>query len=249
MKFRPGRLESDPATIAAAPAHVFTPAAAYSVALTLDRSATPFAPQLYDNDTLPDCTAVALANYARGVAELNGFSLAVEAAKVPAFYGASIGNPPDLAATPGAQMIDVLRYQGRAGFDLGPQSLVGRFASVALTRRVLAAGINRMGGLYWGVVLRERDMDTVGVTDWDVRGRDDGAIIGRHAISAWDYAGLGMADTVRLTTYGGFQRATWSWVADRLEEAWGLIWRQLARADGTFWHGLTADDLAIGLPP
>jgi len=204
-------------------------------------------PALYQNDTLPDCTAVSLANAARGVAALNGYQLAVDPACVPSFYAGCVGNPTDLAATDGAVMLDVLQIQASQGFDIGTQRLAGLSGTLDVaSRSALALGIARLGTGYWGVTLRERDMQRGPV--WDVQaGRDDGDVVGGHAVIAWDYTGLADSDTVRIGTWGGWQPATWAWVAARLDEAHGIVWRQLARADGTFYDGLTADELAAAI--
>lgn len=202
-----------------------------------------FEPGLYGNDVLPDCTAVSLVNAARGIAALNGYDLVVAPASVPAFYGACIGNPPDLVATDGAVMLDVLAHQATQGFAIGPQTLYGLYATLdSQSRSALAHGMARLGVGYWGVTLRERDLERTPL--WDVQpGRDDGGIVGGHAVIAWDYTGLADAATVRLGTWGAWQPATWAWVAARLDEAYGIVWRQLERADGTFYDGLTADGL------
>jgi hypothetical protein len=202
-----------------------------------------FEPGLYRNDALPDCTAVALANAARGVAALNGFDLVLDQALVPAFYGACVGDPPDLAATDGAVMLHVLEVQAGLGFDIGPQVLNGLYGTIdGHSRSALASGMARLGVGYWGVTLRERDMERAAV--WDVQsGRDDGDVVGGHAVIAWDYSGLGDDDAVRIGTWGDWQTATWGWVAARLDEAYGLVWRQLERADGTFYSGVSADGL------
>ncbi len=241
---RLGRKPHDPAMLARVPSHRF---GAVPPPPRLDRKAVAFAPGLYSNDTLPDCTAVALANAARGVAALNGYGLVLDAARVPAFYGACVGNPPDLAATDGAAMLDVLARQALGGFDIGPQILHGLYATLdPHSRSALAGGMARLGTGYWGVTLRERDMQ--GAAVWDVQeGRDDGSVVGGHAIIAWDYSGLADGDTVRLGTWGAWQPATWAWVAARLDEAYGVVWRQLERADGTFYSGVTADGLVAEL--
>ncbi len=237
---RLGRIRHDPIALARAPSHRF---GAVPPPVALDRSATVFEPGLYCNDTLPDCTAVALANAARGVAALNGFDLVLDQARVPAFYADCIGNPADLAATDGAVMLDVLARQATHGFDIGPQALYGLHATIdARSRSALACGMARLGVGYWGVTLRDRDMERAPV--WDVRaGRDDGGVVGGHAVIAWDYSGLADGDTLRIGTWGAWQPATWAWVAARLDEAYGIVWRQLERADGTFYGGVTADGL------
>lgn len=238
---RLGRLPHDPLALAHTLAHRFGTEPAPAV---LDRGALGFAPELYENDTLPDCTAVALANAARAVAALNGYELVVDPASVPAFYAGCIGNPPNLAATDGAVMLDVLGIQASRGFDIGNQCLNGLFGTFDVrSRSVLALGIARFGVGYWGVTLRERDMERGPV--WDVQaGRDDGNIVGGHAVIAWDYSGLTDDGLVRLGTWGSWQPATWGWVAARLDEAHGTVWRQLERADGTFYNELTPDGLA-----
>lgn len=244
---RLGRLPHDPAAIAAAPAHRFGVSIPPAV---LDRSAVPFTSELYDNDTLPDCTAVGLANAARAVAALNGFGLVVESDLVPPFYAGCVGcaaTHPAMAATDGAVILDVLTRQAALGFDVGPQSLVGLHGTVALNRPALALSIAQLGVGYWGVTLHERDMEVYGQAPWDVQpGRDDGAAVGGHCVIVFDYTGLGDQDTVRLGTWGMWQPATWAWVAARLDEAHGLVWRQLARADG-FYNGVTADGLVVEL--
>jgi hypothetical protein len=214
---------------------------------SLDRSAVLFTPQMYENDTLPDCTAVAYANAARAVAALNHYNLAVDPPTVPAFYGAVLGHPPDLAATDGAAMLDVLDYQDAHGMDIGPQRLSAHFGAVdAKNRHALAASLDRFGPGYWGVVLRERDLDTAGLGQWTIS-RDDGEIVDRHAVMAWDYTGLGNADTVRLGTWGGWIPASWGWVLLRIEEAYSLFWRQLATASG-YYLGRPLAAVAAALP-
>jgi hypothetical protein len=241
---RCGRLAHDPATFAAAPAHRF---GALPVPAKLDRARYGLVPGLYNNDTDPDCTAASLANYARAVALLNDYDLVVEPGAPLAFYADCIGNPPDLAATDGAAMLDVLAHQGAVGFPIGPQSLVGRWGAIdPKSRSALASGIARLGAGWWGISLYERDMEMPAV--WDVQpGRDDGALVARHAVIGWDYTGLQDADTVRIGTWGGWQPASWAWIAARLDEAYALVWRQLERAAGTFYAGVTADGLIAEL--
>jgi hypothetical protein len=242
---RLGCLPHDPVALASAPRHRF---GAILPPAVLDRSGIDFTPGLFNNDTYGDCTAVGLANAARGIAALNGYDLVVDPDTPLAFYSDCIGNPPNLIATDGAVILDVLAYQSTHGFNIGPQMLVGQSGTVALTRTDLALAMARIGPAYLGVTLRDRDMQAVGSRPWDVEaGRDDGAVVGGHCIIGWDYTGLGDAGTVRIGTWGMWQTATWAWLAARLEEAHGLVWRQLARADGTFYDGLTADGLVAEL--
>ena len=241
---RLGRLPHDPAALAAVPVHRF---GAVPPPPALDRRGVEFAPELYGNDTLPDCTAAALSNAARAVAALNGYGLVVYPEMVPLFYSSCVGYPVNLAATDGAVVLDVLRRQMIEGFDIGPQVLSGEFGTLdPASRSGLATGLAHLGPVYLGVTLRDREMQ--GGAVWDVLpGRDDGPIVGGHAVIGWDYAGLGDGDTVRIGTWGRWQDVTWRWLAARLDEAHGLVWRQLARTDGTFYAGVTLDRLQADL--
>jgi len=240
---RLGREPHDPVAVAATPPHVFGSALAPA---KVDRTACKVFPGLYNNDTYGDCTCVALTNYARCIAALNGFELTVDAHAPLKLYSNVLDNPPNLQATNGAVALDVLHYQEQNGFDIGPQMLVGRFGRVNLTRNDLALGIDRLGGGYWGVLLRAADMDaaTGGSKFWDLT-PNDGAVEGGHMINAFDYTGLGDSDMVRVGTWAMWFYATWRWVLNRIEEAYAIAWRQLARTDGTFAFnpGLDADQL------
>lgn len=246
---RLGRLPADPAALARAPSLAAHRFAALAPPAAIDRGAVPFAPGLYENDTLPDCTAAGLANAAGMVAALNGFSLAIDPARVPAFYAGCVGCAPTdaaMAATDGAVMLDVLTRQAVEGFDVGPQLLAGLFGTLPLRRTAMANAIATLGHLYLGLTLRERDMELPAV--WEVvAGVDDGAIVGGHCVVLWDYAGLADADTVRVATWGGWQPATWAWLAARTDEAHALFWRQLGAAAGQdigVDAGMLAADLA-----
>lgn len=238
-----GRKHHDPVAVARAPRHKF--GIVVPPPAVLDRSRVPLLPGLFGNDRYPDCTAVALVNAACGVAALNGFEMIVDPDKPLAFYAGCIDNPPDLAASDGAVMLDVLNHQGAVGYDIGPQMLVGRFGTVRTQRVSMAQAMARLGCLYIGVTLRDHDMVSA---SWNMApGRDDGAIVGGHAVFAWDYTGLGDDDTVRVGTWGQWQSASWAWIEDRTDEAYSVVWRQLAKADGTFYDGVTADGLVSDL--
>lgn len=228
MRF--GRLQHDPVALASVPVHRF---GAIPPPAALDRRGVDFEPGLFQNDVLPDCTAVALANSARATAALAGYQLVVDPALVPAFYAACVGcedTDAAMEATDGAVALDVLARQARDGFDVGPQRLYGQPAAIDVAARSdLAGGISRYVG-YWGITLRDRDMQTVGGR-WDVvPGRDDGPVVGGHMVIAWDYFGLADTDVVRVGTWGQWQQATWAWVHARLNEAYGVAWPQLAAA-------------------
>ena len=224
---RLGRLPADLARLAAAERHLFAFTAAPPV---VDRSAIDFTPRLFRNDTLPDCSAVALANTARAQGALAGFEPVVIEQKVVDFYGLCVGragaSDAELEATDGAMLLDVLDRQAVHGFDVGQQvPLVGTAGVVETNRNSLARGIARGAG-YWGIDLYERDMEMPAV--WDDDGtKPRGSLVGGHAVIGFDYTGLGDADTVRIGTWGAWQASSWRWVASRIREAHAVTWRQL----------------------
>ena len=238
-----GRLPHDPGRLAAAPAlrnYGLAPAP-----LTVDRSAIDFTPELFKNDTLPDCTAVTLANCVQAASlVLTGAKEVIDPVKVPAFYGASIGKPnattDELAVTEGAQILDVLAYQSRAGFDAGQQAaLVANFGVIDPTTTAIASAVAHLGHCYIGIRLYERDMATFGVGPWDDDGSDPGALVGLHATFVWSYAKLGDDGLVQIGTWGNWQPATWRWVATHTDEAHGLMWND--RAPGINYAALRGD--------
>jgi len=235
MRF--GRLAHDPAEVARVPSLAMHGFAASPPPPSLDRSDVGFHPGLYHNDVFPVCTAAGLANAAGLVAAINGFALITDVNRVLDFYSEIAGiDPTDeaLAASDGVLMTDVIRRQTLAGFDVGTQTpLVGLAGTLpVINRSTLASAMARLGHAYVGVTIRERDMDVrPGV--WDAEaGRDDGEVVGRHAMVLGDYAGLGDARTVRAATWGDWQSVTWAWLRDRLDEAYGFVWRQLATPEG-----------------
>ena len=223
---RLGRLPADLARLAAAERHLFAFTAAPPV---VDRSAIDFTPRLFRNDTLPDCSAVALANTARAQGALAGFEPVMMEQKVVDFYGLCVGragaSDAELEATDGAVLMDVLDRQAVHGFDVGQQvPLVGTAGVVETNRNSLARSIARGAG-YWGIDLYERDMEMPAV--WDEDGSPAGSLVGGHAVIGWDYTNLDDSGYVRIGTWGRWQPATWRFVQSRIREAHAISWRQL----------------------
>lgn len=230
---RLGRRPCDPAAVASAPrldSHRF---AAVMPPASLDRGAA-FTPGMYGNDTLPDCTAAALANSARSsFVMFAGTDLAVDQDKVPAFYAECVGltaaaTVAEMEATDGAVMLDVMMRQARHGFDVGPQLLAAVFGTLPVRRTVLASAMAHLGHADIGVTLYEADMTLPPA--WST-GYAPGKPVGGHAVMLLDYEGLGDSDTVRVGTWGAWQRATWAWLEARTDEAYALVWRQLLGVD------------------
>jgi hypothetical protein len=235
-----GYLPSWPEALATAPRHAFGGSMPPE---RLDRSGIDIVPALYGNDVYGDCTCVSYTNYARCVSKLNGVDLVVDPGAPLQAYAGVLGNPPNLMATEGAMPMDVLIWQGRNGFDVGPQKLVALQGLVAPNRIAMASAINRFGGLWFGMILHARDEATTDT--WTTTG-ERGDITGGHMMNAWDYTGLSDADTVRVGTWARWQAVTWPWMEEAIE-AHGLVWRSLADAAGLFYSGLTADGLVAEL--
>jgi hypothetical protein len=240
-----GRHEHDPVLLAKAPAHRFGLTVAPAM---LQRTLVDFKPRDFSNQVNPICTFESYLNAARGVAFLNKFDLVVAQNAGMAGYAACVGVPPTpqaIAATDGATMLSVADWQAKNQVDIGPQKLVARIGTVAVNRMALAKAMARLGPLWCGVRILQREMDTTSV--WDVRpGRDDGALVGLHALMPWSYMGLADQSLVWIGTWARWQAVTWAWIAARMDEAHGCVWRQLGRSDG-FYNGLTADGLVAEL--
>lgn len=247
MRF--GRLPHDAAAVTAAPSLATHTFAVMAPPPTLTRGGIPYDPQLRQNDSLPTCTVAGLINGALAISALNTGSATsiADGVEIP-FYAAVAGCAPTVdavAATDGLNVLDVLRRQSIQGFEVGQEaSFTADFATIPSTdRAALANGLALLGFGYWGVDLYERDMLTPPDQPWDDDGGDPGQLVGGHLIIGWSYAGLGDTDTGTAATWGRLQPFTWRWAQARLREAYGLVWRQLQRADGTNWNGIDADRL------
>jgi hypothetical protein len=227
---RLGRKPHDAQRVAAVPKHRF---GAVSAPPIMMRTLTNFMPGMYGNDTLPDCTAVSLTNSARSVAySLYEYDLNVFAPDVPLFYGDVIGAPAgsDLADTNGANMLDVIEYQSKNGFNIGTQSLVANYKTLDFTvQNELMMAMFISAHAYLGITLYNSDMETCqvgGILD-QVPGVDPGPVDGGHAINAYCYSGPNPTDLVYFGTWATWQPCTWRWLQSRIEEAYVLSWLQL----------------------
>ena len=224
-----GRLQHDPIAVASVPQHY----AAVMPKPALDRSHIPFTPGLYDNDWAPNCTAVALANAARGASwSAAGCDLVVDPAKPLAFYAECVNVPdekPAILATDGAVGLAVLGQADRLGFDIGPQSLVPAWRRCRVGDRFAMADAIDSQALYLGVGLALADQ---AYTTWDTATPGDQTCgsWGGHMVFGWDYTGLGDTDIVRIGTWGGWQKVTWRWVDARAREIYAITFRQIGAA-------------------
>lgn len=221
-----GRKQHDPDALAAAPQHKFSVA----VPPVLSRGALNYAPGLYQNDVLPDCTAAALANHLAATTALMGYAPAIVPALVPKFFAACIGKPnatiDELALTDGAVALDVLQFALANGFQLDEQApYMPTHEVVDVSDRMLLAHSIAINAGYWGVALTQRTVRAFQTNDiWDDDGSDHSGIVGTHMLTAWDYSGFEDDDLVTLATWGEEQKATWRWVEHNLDESYALAW-------------------------
>jgi hypothetical protein len=220
---RLGRLPHSPARLAAVPPHTF--AADAPPPPVVDRSGIAFAPGLWRNDVLPDCTAVGLANARRAATLIQGYDIPTDEGQIIAFYAACAGVADieaALEASDGAVMLDVLERAQRDGFQMGGQTPeVPTFAAIQPTDRAgLAHAIAVHGAAYIGIDLYEPDMAADAI--WTLP--PAGALVGGHALIAWSYSALGNADMVMLGTWGDLVAASWAWLEGRAQEAFALSW-------------------------
>ena len=245
---RLGRQPHDPDAFAALPS---IRRGAMLAPPVLNRTHIAYAPRMFANDTIPDCTAAALANGLLAIGAINGAEPVITDDLVPRFYAACIGHPDAdpaaLAATDGAVMLDVLHRQLASGFDVGQQvPLVGVFGTLRLSENSLALGMARLGGVYAGVDLWASDMDAFAAGRVPDVSRG-GEMVGGHALWLWDYPErIEDGAAVRIATWGAVATVTWGWLLDRVREAYGLFWRQSALATGMDL-GVSADALAASL--
>lgn len=201
----------------------------------LDRSKIAYQPELDDNDTLGNCTAVGYANGARAVAALAGITINIPTSTVVTFYSDSTGyNPADPSTDQGGNELAVLLYALQKGFPAGDQlMLAGNYGTMDPTDRFANAdAMARYGFVYSGLALAKADQnDDSEVWDTDTpasAGDPTPGSWGDHCALLWDYTGLEDTDIVTVATWGFKKRATWRWVKSRQEEAHSVSWRNLA---------------------
>lgn len=231
---RLGCLDHDPAKLATLP-----PARFGAVLAPAAIPCPTWQPQMWGNDTLPNCTAVALGNAARAWAHSQeAEDVAIDQAHVDALYAAAIGMPgatlEQLAATDGADPLAVTEQAQARGWDIGGQTpLVPDFATVAPNNWGIMLGLARTGGVMCALTLYAEDMDAFqSGKDWTAA--PSGPVEGGHMVCI----GAGDAQGAFLATWGTWQRASWDWIGARLRLALITGWRQLIPAGAAYrWVG------------
>lgn len=220
-----GRRAHDPVAVAAAPRLHY--ASELPPPPVLDRSAINYQPNMYGNNSCPDCTVAGLLNAALAVEAIstNG-ALAIDPNCWIPFYANLAGCAPTVAAiekTDGLVMLDVLRQQGNAGFDIGAVApLSGDFGVVGLDRVSLARVMNVLGFAYVGIELNQADVDAPPNQAWQPWA-NPGADVGGHCLCLWSYSGLGDTDTVTMATWGELIQCTWARWDQIAREAYAIL--------------------------
>jgi hypothetical protein len=221
--FRLGRIAHDPVRVRQSTGRVPMFASIAPGPARVDRSIIAFKSTLWKNDVLPDCTAEALYNIAIACAAIAGFPLYVDPIEPPAFYSHCVGDPPDLAATNGAVMLDVLAKAEQIGLDTGHDRLFPVWSALPKSRSSICAAMVQ-APVYTGITLYQQDLAsfTAG-TPWT--GATTTPAEGGHAVFAYDYT----PSTIRIGTWGQFVTLDWVRFMDIVEEVHGVSFPQIAR--------------------
>jgi hypothetical protein len=214
---------------------------------SLDRRSTGFNPDNDRNNELSNCTAVAVANYARAAAlVIGGYKIVIPTPKVVGFYSQTTGYDGTPATDRGGFIPKVLANQTAQGFDTGDQTrFVGAWGTfdpldVNLARNAMA----ETAGVDIGIALSISDQNTPGV--WDINppasaGDPTPGSWGLHSALGFDFTGTEDTDTVRIGTWGGWQDVTWRWWRKQVDEAHSIAWRRFGVAPGLDYDALVAD--------
>jgi hypothetical protein len=216
---------------------------------SLDRRAIKFTPSIDDNNTLSDCTAVCVGNYARAAALIKGgFGIVIPTPKVVGFYSQSTGYDGTPATDGGGFIPRVLSSQAVKGFDIGDPNkvpLVGAWGTFdPADTNLMRNSMVETGAVDLGVALSMADQNTSGV--WDINppasaGDPTPGSWGLHSWMGYDFTGTEDTDTLRVGTWGYWQRVTWRWLKRAVEEAHSIAWRLFGVGVGSDYDTLVAD--------
>lgn len=170
------------------------------------------------NDRLGCCTCATASHMVEQWTAQAGSPTDVPDDAVLAAYEAVSGyNPQTGANDNGAVELDVLNFWRQTGVA-GHQ--IGAFAAVNLTPDAVRRACWLFEGLYVGVQL---PVTAQGQDVWDVVPNAGSAAYpgswGGHAINISGYDN----DGVTVITWGALKRATWTWLAAYLDEAYAII--------------------------
>lgn len=198
------------------------------VGLTLPPASVPppqWQPEMYDNNVNPTCVAIALAHALRGWSWKHvGADIAVPLAAVDAIYCAATGtDPANIAASDGADPLDLVDEAEAKGWDIGQQVPLGPDIGIGdASVEHIKAQIEQYGASMLAVTLYESDMEEFDAGRvW--QDQPHGDPIGGHMICAGWYQ-LGV---IGVATWGKWQPATPDWLRARLRLVLAAGWRQV----------------------
>lgn len=206
--------------------------------------------QMFDNDTLGDCTAAALANQEIAWNHASGAISTITEKQVVQFYSATTGyNPANPSSDQGGVESDILTQWLKTPGLLGGYNLTAFAAIRPQNLEALRDSIWITGGAYLGINLPETVQSQGDL--WEVpaqgpTGPGAPGSWGGHAVCALGY------DTrvIYFASWGALYQMTWDFFTTYTEEAYSLISANFVRANGTAPNGfdlatLQADMLAF----
>lgn len=190
---------------------------------------------LYANDQFGDCVLAAMANLARLDAQLEGYDLGIHTGDVLKAYKLFGFAPP--LADPGIRIGDALVWLCQKGWSYGsgqapltgPSLVLDHTDLGKLQRWSQVAGAGMLG-----VQLSLADQDAIGeVWDTSNAGTSPGAA---DTPGSWgEHCLIGPCESDSqgcwLGTWGRWQRASWGWLSRALDEAYGVVLRELEGLD------------------
>ena len=227
MSFRLGCLPHDPAKLAALP-----PARFGMVPPAYQVPCPDWQPEMWGNDTLPDCTVVALGNSGRAWShKFGGTDLSIPQPAINTLYARSIGMPgatdAQLAATDGADPMLVVETAQATGWNVGGEvPLVPDFRAGGLAVQEVARAIDRAGCAMLALTLYEGDMEAFDAGQEWLRA-PSGPVVGGHMVGVCGYDGMGPAWPAFIATWAKWQPASWQWISARVRLSLVAGWRQL----------------------
>jgi hypothetical protein len=202
---------------------------------------------LWKNDELGDCTAVGIGNALLGwTAYSQPHPLSITTDQVVKFYSATTGYDGTAATDQGGNELSVLKWLSKHGFDAGratPEQVA--FASIEPTNTVaLKNAIAHLGVAYLGIQLPlSAQYQNVWERTNGADGDDTPGSWGGHCVVAKGYD----HDYVRIITWGWTHLATWDWMSEYMDEAYGLLSPDWLNASGLSPEGLNLDRLQADL--
>ena len=193
---------------------------------------------LYGNDTLSNCSSVAIANGINSLATLlypNAPQArpVITTANAEYFYARSTGWDPNVPSSDkGADADAVARYVQQNGYPSQSEYLYPIVGEIDPTvEQNFFDGLDAFGVLNLGVALSindtKNDILVTGTTPDDKPGS-----YGYHLLNLWNFNGRSLDDHCEVLTFGRKQKATLRWIMERTLLVYGHAYHQLTTPSG-----------------